>query len=262
MVKKKQGNKKQHKKKANYLLITTALTVVVLLIVSHFAYGNGFDVLNTLSTTATEFAFLLIPVVTLFVFVFWLKLLVDAAQKERWLWLIAMLIGSGFFALLYLLFEKPKITPASFKPTAWVALTLFVALFAQQMYVMWGNNVDLSKLQPTGREFQAKVITKNLHGYTYSGKTTCREEQLPDGSYYIDVMGGVINLSAHEKQSLHYMLSYSGESTSELTSGWEGGQTSEPVKIKTKNVEELVGGPMEIDGPLNSCTLEFWSENN
>lgn len=256
--------RKKQKKNINYLVVLTSASLILIVLVNHFVFNNGFDILNTLSTTATMLVFSLIMVIWLFAVVFWLKMLVDAAQQKRWAWFAAILFVC-LFAVLYLFIKKPKLTSASFIPTAWVALGLFLLIWGMQLYPHLTyriNPVDLSALQSTGRQFKAKVETRNLSGYVYKGPTICKELKLDDGTYYIDVTGGAVAMTDESDTKLNYRLGYTGDSESEFSSGWQEFRETEPQKIKYVDVTELIGaGPSEISGPLSGCTIEFWSSN-
>lgn len=256
--------KKKQKKSLEYLLVSVIVILALFFLVNHYVFNNGYDVLNTLSTSATILVFSFIPVVWLFAFVFWLKVLVDAAQHSRWLWFSAILFVN-IFALIYLFTQKPKLTLDSFRPTAWVGLGLLLLMWGVRIYPSLEyriNPVDLSTLQPTGRQFEAEVETKDLSGYTYKGPTICKEMALDDGTYYLDVSGGVVTISDNSDAKLYYRLIHSGNSDSELSSGWQEFREAELERFKYIDVAEFIGKePSEISGPLTGCTIELWSSN-
>lgn len=256
--------KKKQKNKVDYLLVSTIVSLVLFVLVNHFMFNNGFDILNTLSTSTTILVLSLIPVVWLFAFVFWLKMLVDAAQQSRWLWFAVIFFGN-IFALFYLLIHKPKLILSDFRATAWVALVVFLIACGVQAYPSLEyrtNPVDLSSLRPTGRQFEATVETKDLSGYEYKGPTVCKEMKTDDGSHYLDVVGGTVTVSDDSNVKLNYRLGYTGDSVGELSSGWQEFREAEPEKIKYIDVAEFIGEePSEISGYLTGCTIELWSSN-
>lgn len=252
--------KKKQEKKRDYLKLTIITVAVISLVVSLFAFWDGYNLINTLSTVFTMLGVALTPVLILFMFVFWLKMLVDSFQKQRWLWLVAISIGALPFALLYLYIKKPKLT--SFRPTAWIALGVFVIMWGPLAFQsLWDrfNQVDLSTLQPTGRQFEAKVVTNDLRGYKFEGPTICTEVKSGNDTYYTSIKGGTVTVSDKSDAKLNYRLEFYGEVSGE-TSGWQEFREAEPEKIKYVDVPDLIGGsPSEINGRLTGCTIELWS---
>ncbi|HMS23931.1 MAG TPA: hypothetical protein PKB09_03930 [Candidatus Saccharibacteria bacterium] len=259
--------KKNNKQKRNkdYLKAASIVVAFITLGVTLFAWWNSYDLLNTLGTVAVVIGISLLPAVFLFLLVFWIKMLIDSARQKRWVWFVVILLGDVFFAYIYLLVKKPRLSWKSFRAVSWISLALFVLMWIVQIYAgifSLIDPIDLSKLEPTGRQFEAKIVTKDLVGYQYDGKTVCREMKIEeDNQYFLEVSGGTVSASSDEPLKLNYRLSAVSDLRTEISGGWQHVQESEPTKTQYIEVAELVGGPSEVDSGLTGCELELWSSN-
>lgn len=248
----------------DYLKIVSIAIAVITLSITVFAWWNSYDLLNTLGFVFVIIGVSLIPVTIFLLFIFWLRMLMDSAREKRWIWFVAILLGDILFAGIYLLIKKPRLDWRFFRPFAWVSLGLYVYMWSFQIYPGLTNRidpVDLSKLEPTGREFVTKVETKDLKGYRYEGKTVCREMKLDDNKYYLKVTGGTVSASSDQQLELNYRLSASSDIQTKISSGWQHVEESQPTKTQKIEVAELVGGPAQINSGLTGCELELWSSN-
>lgn len=257
--------KKSQKTSRDYLKVTSLVVAIITLVVTLIGWWDSSNLLNTLGSVAVVIGVSLLPALLLFLIIFWLKMLVDSARQKRWIWFLAILLGDVFFAYIYLLVKKPRLSWVSFRPVAWISLGLYVLMWSFSIYPGLVNRidpVDLSKLEPTGRQFEAKIVTKDLDGYRYEGMTVCREMKIEeDNQYFLEVKGGTVSASSDEPLKLNYRLSAVSDLRTEISGGWQHVQESEPTKTQYIEVAELVGGPSEVDSGLTGCELELWSSN-
>lgn len=258
--------KKKNTQKSNrdYLKIAFIAIAIITLSITVFAWWNSYDLLNALGSVFVVMGVSLIPATILLLIIFWLQMLMDSARQKRWVWFVVILLGDIIFAGIYLLIYKPSLNWKFLRPVAWVSLGLYVLIWSLQIYPGLVNRidpVDLSKLEPTGREFAAKVQTKDLKGYRYEGRTVCREMKLDDDRYYLEVTGGTVSASSDQQLGLNYRLSASSDIKTEISSGWQHVEESQPTKTQKIEVAELVGGPAQINSGLTGCELELWSSN-
>lgn len=256
--------KKTQKTSRDYLKVASVFVAIITLALTLFGWWDSYNLLNTLGTVAVIIGVSILPAVSLFLIVFWVKMLVDSSRQKRWIWFVAILLGDVLFAGIYFLIKKPRLNWKSLRPIAWVSLCLYVLMWLIQVYpgyILRFNPVDFSQLEPTGRQFEAKVETKDLKGYRYDGKTVCREMKLDDNKYYLKVTGGTVSASSDQQLELNYRLSASSDIQTEISSGWQHVEESQPTKTQKIEVAELVGGPAQINSGLTGCELELWSSN-
>jgi hypothetical protein len=256
--------KKNKLKNKDYLKLTSIAIAIITLSVTFFAWWNQYDLLNTLGSVAVVIGISLVPAVFLFLLVFWIQMLMDSARQKRWIWFVAILLGDILFACIYLLVNKPRLQWTFLRPVAWVSLGLYVLMWSFQVYpglVDRTTFVDLDKLEPTGRQFVAKVVTKDLKGYQYEGTTVCSEKKSDDNKYFLEVNGGTVSASSDEQSKLNFRFTAVSDMRSEISAGWQNVQESQPMKTQYIGVEELVGSPSEVDSGLTGCELELWSSN-
>lgn len=254
--------KKKQSKNKDYLKLASIVIAIITLSVTIFAWWNQYDLLNTLGSMFVVIGVSLIPALLLMLITFWIQMLLDSARQKRWIWFVAILLGDILFAGIYLLLKKPRLNWGVFRAVTWIALVLFVVMWIVQLYAgifSRINPVDLSNLEPTGRQYVAKVVTKDLKGYQYEGPTVCSEMKSDDNKYFLEVNGGTVSASSEEQSRLNFRFTAVSDMNSEISAGWQNVQESEPIKTQYISVAELVGGPSEINAGLTGCELELWS---
>jgi hypothetical protein len=254
---------KKPQQKRNYLAIILAAVATLSVLITLASSWNSYSPINTLSTASTVLGVSLLPAAILMLLVFWLKMLVDAFQKRRVLWFIFILFThiGGFF---YFFIKKPNLKLSSFTETALTALALFTIMWGMQIYpglINRINPVDVTNLQPTGRQFTAAINTKNLHGYTYHGTTTCREMKLENNTYYLQLEGGSVSVSGDSNLKLNYRFTAKSDVRSQEGGGWQASTEGRSLEVKDTAVSNLIGTFPDLQASPTGCEIEFWSSN-
>ena len=151
-----------------------------------------------------------------------------------------------------------------FAPILLISFAFFVAAF---VIMMTRGQVDFSKLQPDGPKIPAKIVAKDLHGFTYVGHTTCQEMTASNKSSYAQIEGGQVTMPKNHKLVLHYYVTAKSRGLPESGDGATIGELDYPYdqgyqfgKDPKANIDlPEIANDIGINKGLESCRIALWS---